>query len=114
MHLCIDIYFELGGQTFGNNSIVSLTQVGEGKDALLCKTDLISCCATVPNRFGEFYYPNGLIVPINNSGHGFYRNRGDQEIRLNRRQGITSPSGKFRCEIPTASGEIQNIFITLI
>ena len=51
-------------------------------------------------------------MPVNNAGQGFYRNRGDQLIRLNRRQGATSPTGRYRCEIPDASGEIQNLYIT--
>ena len=110
---CIGVYFVLGGQTFTNNSIVSIANIGEGMDALLCRTNLINCCGTLPNRFGEFYYPNGVMVPVNNARQGFYRNRGDQEIRLNRRDGVSSPTGRFHCEIPDASGVMQNLFITL-
>ena len=73
----------------------------------------MNCCGTLPNRFGQFYYPNGVQVPVSNAGQGFYRNRGNQVIRLNRREGATSPTGKYRCEIPDASGEMQNIYITL-
>ena len=119
-HLFIIIYiagihFIIGGQIYGNNSIVSVASIGEGEEnALICRTDRIDCCGTVPNRYGQFYYPNGIQVPINNGGQGFYRNRGDQVIRLNRREGVASPTGKFRCEIPDASGENQNIYITLV
>ena len=98
---------------YGNNSRVSLADVGEGEEnALICRTDRINCCGA-PNRFGQFYYPSGIQVPINSAGQSFYRNRGDQLIRLNRRVGVTSPTGKYRCEIPDASGETQNIYITL-
>ena len=100
---------------YGNNSRVSLADVDEGKEnALICRTDRLNCCGTPPNRFGHFYYPSGLQVPVNSAGQGFYRNRGDQLIRLNRRAGATSPTGKYRCEIPDASGEMQNICITLV
>ena len=86
----------------------------EGTDALVCKTSLTNCCATPPNRFGEFYYPSGALVPISGHGEDFYRNRGDQVIRLNRREGVTYPSGGFRCEIPDAKGVVQSVYITLV
>ena len=100
---------------YGNSSQVSLEDVGEGVgNALICRTDKVDCCGSIPNRFGQFYYPSGLQVPFNSAGQGFYRNRGDQLIRLNRREGTTSPSGKYCCEIPDASGETKNICITLV
>lgn len=99
---------------YANNSVLSLADVGEGTNALLCKTNLIDCCGTVPFREGEFYYPNGIQVPIDRLRHGFYRNRGDQMIRLNRRQNINTPNGEFRCEIRDADGVIQSLYITLI
>ena len=103
----------LAEKVYRNNSVIPLTEVGEGDNALLCKTDKEECCGTVPNRFGEFYYPNGVKVPIANRRQGFYRNRGDQIIRLNRREGITSPTGTYRCEIPNADDAIVTIYITL-
>ena len=99
---------------YSNNSVLSLNDVGEGASALLCKTNLSNCCKSVPFRFGQFYYPDGEKVPIRSGSSGFYRDRGDQEIRLNRRDGITSPAGKFRCEIPDADGVSQNLIITLV
>ena len=89
VHLFVTgIYFTLGGEIYGNNSIVRLCSIGEGEDhALICRTDKIKCCGTSPDRFGEFYYPNGLQVPVLRAGQNFYRNRGDQLIRLNRRGG---------------------------
>ena len=109
------VHFILDGQFYGNNSIVSLESIGEGEEnALLCRTDRVDCCGTVPNRFGQFYYPNGVQVPVNNAGQGFYRNRGDQVVQLNRREGISSPTGRYRCEIPDVSGDIQSLYITLV
>ena len=107
------MYFELNGVVYTNNSAASLLEVGEGENALLCKTNRKECCGTPPNRFGEFYYPNGINVPIAKQRQGFYRNRGENVIRLNRRDGITSPTGKYRCEIPDASGSVQNIYVNL-
>ena len=108
------MYFRLGCEIYGNNSVVPLARVGENDDALLCVTDKVDCCGTKPNRFGEFYYPSGGKVPIRSAGNNFYRNRGDQRVRLNRRETTTSPTGKFRCEILDANGDVQNIYITLV
>ena len=109
----VGVYFELKSKIYPNNSAVLLTDIGKAGSALICKTDKKDCCKTLPNRYGEFYYPNGERVLIEFSQQGFYRNRDEQLIRLNRREGTTSPSGKYRCEIPDASGETKNIYITL-
>ena len=111
--MCIGVYFELNGKVYLNNSALPLTDIGEGTSALYCWTDKEECCGTLPNRFGQFYYPSGVQVPINARGQGFYRNRGNQLIRLNRREGITSPTGTYRCEIPSDDDEIVNIYVTL-
>lgn len=108
-----EVYFELKGKVYLNNSAVSLSEVGEGENALFCKTDKKDCCATRPNRFGEFYYPNRVTVPIARLQHHFYRNRGEQSIFLNRREGARSPKGTYSCEIPNADDVMVRIYITL-
>ena len=112
-YLPLGVHFELKGKIYGNNSIVNIFTIGEGNSALLCKTNKQDCCGIVPNRFGEFYYPQGVRVPINNAGQGFYRDRGDQLIRLNRRVDTSSPTGRYCCEIPDADGVTQKIFINI-
>jgi hypothetical protein len=107
------VYFELKGERYDNNSEVSILSIGEGDNALLCKTDKQDCCGALPNRFGEFYYPQGVRVPINSVGEGFYRNRGEQLIRLNRREDTSSPTGRYYCELLDANGENQKIFINI-
>ena len=109
-----DIHFLLNGQLYPNNSRISLHAIGEGENALICKTDLKNCCGMKPNRFGEFYYPNGVQVPIKSRGHGFYRNRGEQEVRLHRREGVTAPTGRFRCQVPDVREDLQTIYIELL
>ena len=93
--------------------MVNILAIGEGDNALLCKTNKQDCCGTLPNRFGEFYYPNRARVPIYGAGEGFYRNRGNQVIRLNRRDGVSSPTGKYYCEIPDADGMTNRVFINI-
>jgi hypothetical protein len=109
------VYFELNGNIIPNNSVASFISIGEGGAALLCKTDKKACCGNAPNRYGDFYYPNGGKVPVSGLAGGLelYRNRGNQLIRLNRRSGVVSPRGKYRCEIPDDSDVMQKIFITL-
>ena len=90
-----------------------MSEIGEGDKALYCKTDKEECCGMIPNRFGEFYYPHGVQVPVARQQHSFYHNRGDQIIRLNRREGVTSPTGTYWCEIPNAENKMIKIYITL-
>lgn len=108
------VHFVHNGQIYQNNSKIALCVIGEGESALICKTDFQDCCGTPPNRFGEFFYPNGVRVSIKNHGHSFYRNRGNQEIRLHKRAGVVAPVGSFHCEIPDAEGQIQIIYIELV
>ena len=111
----LGLHFTIKGEIILNNSVVFLSEIGEGEEALQCKTDHLDCCATSSNLFGEFYYPSGTKIPSVDGGDHFYHTRGDQEIRLNRRKGISSeaPTGKFRCEIPDANGLIRNLYILL-
>ena len=54
----------LNGHVYHNNSATPLTEVGEGKNALLCKTDKEECCGMAPNLFGKLYSPSGVQVPL--------------------------------------------------
>lgn len=98
---------------YTNNSVINIADIGEGENALLCMTNNKSCCGTQPNRAGQFYYPDGGMVPIEGAGQGFYRDRHSQHIRLNRRQGTYHPTGWYHCEIPNASGENQKLVFKL-
>lgn len=93
--------------------MISLWNIGESDEALSCITDYTQCCSAFPYRQGEFYYPNGERVRVQGTGDGMYRNRGNKEIRLNRKKDVTSPTGRFCCELPNANGVIQSIYINL-
>ena len=110
-----DLRLELNGKTYVNGSKISISDIGEGDNALLCHTSRSDCCHG-GNRYGEFYYPDGSQVGIMSEGGPMYRNRGPQLIRLN--QNINSPSlpaptGWYRCVIPNANGEPQSISINI-
>ena len=89
--------------SYYNNSIVTLDDIAEGSEALMCYTDREDCC-NLGIRSGEWYYPNGRQVGTNGTGTGFYRNRGPSVVSLHRRENIVMPVGVFHCEIPYGNG----------
>ena len=94
-----------------NNSVVTTEEIGESEKALICATNLRPCCNSLPNRQGEWYYPNGSLVPPKNAGHDFYRSRGDDgTVRLNRKNDILSPMAIFYCVIPDSQGISQYLY----
>ena len=87
------VYLALRGVFIANNSQVNIRIIGQSSDspigALQCITDRIPCCATPPNRRGEWYLPNGALVQGTASTTVFYRNRGDNgEVSLNRHSDV--------------------------
>ena len=71
-----EVWFSLESTTYQNNNIVTLEEIGEGDDnALLCMTNLTTCCQSsgtgeMGNAIGNWYFPNGSRVP--NSGTHFF------------------------------------------
>ena len=105
------LHFELGSNVYIDGSTVSLSDIGEEDAALLCKTNNVNCCKS--NFEGEFYYPNGNVVPVRALGHPVYRNRGDGFIRLNY-YGSGGQTGLYRCEVPDSTGVMQSISINIV
>ena len=110
---------------YANNSIIGINLVGEGYPglphitdggALECHTDDTTCCRGIDNPDGpgrgEWYYPDGTVVPPPGGGTEFYRTRQHKVIRLNRIHDL-SPTGVYRCEIPGAGGVTIIRYITL-
>ena len=90
------------------------TDIGEVDSALRCNTDRAGCC-NIFGRAGEFYFPNGTLVPVPGedlSIRTYYRNRSEGFIRLHRRPN-GHETGRFRCEIPDVSGTLVNLFINV-
>ena len=105
---------------YGNNSIVSLRDIGEGRRALLCITSETGCCRKTDNNniniplMREWYFPNGSSVRIKGDGHSFYRDRGPNIVRLNRRHDVTSLNGIFQCTIPSSITQSNQIMTSTI
>ena len=112
---CEGVRFSLRGTTYQNNSLVTLEDIGQGNNALLCVTDKTACCGppyTDPielvNRM-NWFFPNGTKVPSSGSQWDFHRTRGQSVVRLQRRRG--GAEGIYRCVIHDAVNVDQTIYI---
>ena len=108
----VDVWFSLKGTTYKNNSIVFLEDIGEGADALICMTNLTTCCRrpyTGENgsAIGNWFFPNGTRPP--HIPWYFYRRRGLMEVSLHHTRG--GEEGIYRCEIPDTMNVNQTIYI---
>ena len=108
------VWFALNGTTYQNNSLVTLEDIGEWDDALLCVTDLTVCCISPytgvnGSALGNWFFPNETRVPSPSSWWEVYRSRGQMVVSLHRSRG--GVSGIYRCEIPDARNIIQTIYI---
>ena len=97
----------LRGTTYQNNSIVILEDIGEGDDALLCKTNQTACCRNP--AIGNWFFPNGTRVSSSSNQWDFHRDRGQMVVRMHRRRG--GVEGIYRCEIPDAVNVTQSLYI---
>ena len=106
------------------NSVIPITDIGTEGSAtpLECITDLRPCCrmrtGTGTVVAGHWYYPNGTEVPGNGPTEGkydFFRTRGynDGTVNLFRRVGVTSPFGRYCCEIPDSNMVNQTLCANL-
>ena len=90
-----------------------LEDIGEGDDALLCRTNQTACCRAhytgeMGGVLGNWYFPNGTRVP-SDSMQDIYRSRGQMVVSMNHRRG--GVEGIYRCEIPDTFGFIQTLYI---
>ena len=111
---CIgEIQLILNGTIITSNGFVNADDIGERYSALLCQTNKTDCCRY--NQRGEWYFPNGSRVELARfypQYDLYYRNRGDQVVRLNRR-GNPSERGRFFCILPDANDIDQTVFVNI-
>ena len=92
-------------QTLANHSYVDISQVGrpeDGGEGVQRITDLSTCCGSTdgPHR-GDWYFPDGTRLPFNAPDVDIYEIRYAQRVDLQRRNNANSPTGIYRCDIPT-------------
>ena len=115
----------MGSLRPANNTVVVITTIGndltsDGGDPLLCTTQLTACCGTVPQRHGEWVYPNGTNARPEGTGWSFYRNRHDSvlggvlgAVLLHRRFDAMGPTGIYHCVIRGADYVNQMLYVGL-
>ena len=119
-HIFSVLGMSLNGQPITNNSNVVLGNIGEDDaGALLCTTNRAACCTRALGLAGEWLYPDGRMVPINDpappaTAESYYRSRGTSLIRLNRRtnQGLSDMyTGVYCCQIPDQNNVTQTLCV---
>ena len=108
------VWFSLKGATYQNNSLMTLEDIGEGDDALLCLTDKPGCCrppytGSGQRAIGNWFFPNETRVPSSGNQSDFHRTRDQMVVLLQRRRG--GEDGVYRCEIPDELNVTQTIYI---
>ena len=100
---------------------MTLEDIGEWDDALLCLTDQPACCKSPftdklgPPVMGDWFFPNGTRLPSEsvNTSSGlqwdFFKDRGQSMVHMHRRQG--GATGIYHCEIPDSVNVTQAIYI---
>ena len=101
-----------------NDGYVLASDFGSLLGSLLCNTDRSGCCRT--GAQGNWYLPNGTVVGgysqliITNPGGNFFaRNRDDTGIVRLYTVGSPTERGRFRCEIPNASGSTETRYVNI-
>ena len=69
---CSGTGFTLNAVSYTNNSIVNITEIGNGSAALFCNTTLPQCCYS--STGGRWFLPNGHVIHRNENLQ-YYTNR---------------------------------------
>ena len=110
------VSFWFRGKYYQNNSLVTLEDIGEVDNALLCITDLTACCrrpytGETQSALGNWFFPNGTRVSSASYQWDFFRTRSQSVVRLHRKRG--GLSGIYHCIIPDSMNVTQTIYIGL-
>ena len=96
-----------------NNSIVLLSDIGEGSGALFCLTDRPECCSTTAGgeRHGDWRFPNGSEVVQDSMDKDIYHDRSYSSVILSKRNNAVEPTGIYTCEIPDDGNTNRTLYI---
>ena len=110
-------YVSFMSQILANHSHVDLSQVGRhdapgGGEGVQCHTDLSTCCTSSQGQYrGDWYFPDGDRLPFNSPTIGIYEFRAAQRVYLSHRNNANSPTGIYRCDIPTRAVHDDDISV---
>ena len=114
MIFTVEVGILLSGYLYGNNSIITLHDIGEESKSLFCITNNTKCCKKdgtfIKDALGNWYFPDESAIPTGNTNN-FYKNRGPSVVRLHRRQNASGPNGIYHCTIPDNNEISQSIFV---
>ena len=106
--------FFLNGRVLPDNSVVLLSDIGEGSSALYCLTDRELCCSLEAGAYrGRWDFPHGGGSVDADATADTYSSRGFSSFLLNRRSGAVGPTGVYACLIPDAGNILRTLFILL-
>ena len=88
------------GAGLPNHSYVDLETVGlSNSTSVWCNTDLETCCRINDGpHCGQWYFPDGVALQ---TSEDIYMVEEQQRVELRRTNNAISPTGIYRCEIPT-------------
>ena len=97
---------------YSNNSVVIITDIGEGDMSLYCITERSECCRSSDGgERGDWFLPGQDSAVKDNSTADFSRRREPRAVVLNRSNNAAVPIGLYRCEVPDAGNTIQSLYI---
>ena len=106
-------YVSFMGENLPNHSYVDLNLVGTvGSDpgnTVRCITDLGTCCRGVDGiHRGHWYFPDETKLQLASPELDIFERHVAQRVTIRRRNNALSPSGIYRCDIPTAAVHDDN------
>ena len=97
---------------YSNNSVVTITDIGEGDMSLYCITSRSECCRSSDGgERGDWFLPDRDSAVEGTSSANFSRRREPRAVVLDRRNNAVVPIGLYRCEVPDAGNTIQSLYI---
>ena len=95
---------------------MNLEDIGEDDNALVCITDLTTCCrcpctGEMGLDMGNWFFPNGTSInaPGESTDWDFYRTRGEMVVIMHRIG--CEEDGIYRCDIPDPMYVTHTIYI---
>ena len=99
---------------YSNNSVVTITDIGEGDMSLYCITLRNECCRSSDGgERGDWFLPGRDGAVEDTSSTDFIRRREPRAAVLDRRNNAVAPIGLYRCEVPDADNTTQSLYIGL-
>ena len=96
---------------YSNNSVVTITDIGEGDMSLYCITSRSECCRSSDGgESGNWFLP-GQDNAIKNISSADFSRREPRAVVLDRRSNAVVPIGLYRCEVPDADNTLQSLYI---